>query len=200
MIISSLAPFLPFLVLPCPPPPAPFHPPPAPSSLLAGCPSSAQPHFLSCCPAPHFAQHLLCSAQLHLHLNVVQAAGALLFFPYSMLDSLVFIWLGLGLHEPMLVPARISKDALHPLASDVLHMLENGAVLFIHGIMQVSTSRQAAGDEDDPAAVVGAAKGRLVSPAPVAAPSQWCKLAPTCRLTFMPILAQGSCCCYPHAA
>ena len=29
--------------------------------------------------------------------------------------------------------------------------------------MQVSTSRQAAGDEDDPAAVVGAAKGRLVS-------------------------------------
>ena len=31
--------------------------------------------------------------------------------------------------------------------------------------LQVSTSRQAAGDEDDPAAVVGAAKGRLVSPA-----------------------------------
>ena len=28
--------------------------------------------------------------------------------------------------------------------------------------MQVSTARQAAGDEDDPAAVVGAAKGRLV--------------------------------------
>ncbi len=31
--------------------------------------------------------------------------------------------------------------------------------------MQVSTSRQAGGEEDDPAAVVGAAKGRLVRPA-----------------------------------
>ena len=31
--------------------------------------------------------------------------------------------------------------------------------------MQVSTSRQAAGEEEDPAAVVGAAKGRLVRPA-----------------------------------
>ena len=30
--------------------------------------------------------------------------------------------------------------------------------------VQVSTSRQAAGDEEDPAAVLGAAKGRLVSP------------------------------------
>ena len=46
--------------------------------------------------------------------------------------------------------------------------------------MQVSTSRQAAGDEDDPAAVVGAAKGRLVSPARVGALSLRLILGQTC--------------------
>ena len=51
-------------------------------------------------------------------------------------------------------------------------------------MMQVSASRQAAGDEDDPAAVVGAAKGRLVSPAHVSAPSQWLTLALTWELNF----------------
>ena len=66
----------------------------------------------------------------------------------------------------------------------MLHMLETGAVLLTYCMMQVSTSRQAAGDEDDPAAVVGAAKGRLVSHAHVSAPSQRLILALTWGLSI----------------